>query len=131
MNDNPLIILESERLLFRQHIMADIDDYCAMDMDADVRRYIGGYPRTREEAEKRFNGSLKPVTNRLAMWATVYKPEGQYIGRSGIYPHFNSEGMPIPGEASLGFYIAKDYWGRDLPPRPEGLSYSLVLTSFI
>jgi ribosomal-protein-alanine N-acetyltransferase len=112
MDDNPVTILETERLLFRPNIMADIDAYCAMEMDADVRRYVGGYPRTREEAEKRFYGSLKPVANRLAMWATVFKPEGQYIGRCGIYPHFNSKGKPIPGEASLGFYIARAYWGR-------------------
>jgi ribosomal-protein-alanine N-acetyltransferase len=106
------IILETERLLFRQHILADVNEYCAMDMDPDVRRYIGGYPRTRDEAEKRFEGSLKPATSRLSMWATVYKPENIYIGRCGIYPHFDQHSTPIPGEASLGLYIAKAYWNK-------------------
>jgi ribosomal-protein-alanine N-acetyltransferase len=108
------IILETDRLLFRQHVMDDMDAYCAMEMDPDFRRYVGGRPRTREEAEKRFMLSLEPKTNRLSMWATVFKPEGQYIGRCGIYPHFNNEGKPVPGEASLGLYIAKEYWGRGL-----------------
>jgi ribosomal-protein-alanine N-acetyltransferase len=108
------IIVETERLLFRQHMIVDMDTYCAMEMDPDFRRYVGGKPRTREEAEKRFMASLEPVTNRLSMWATVFKPEGQYIGRCGIYPHFNHDGKPIPGEASLGLYIAKEYWGRGL-----------------
>jgi len=112
MDYKPGIILESERLLFRQHVLADMAAYCAMEMDRDVRRYVGGYPRTRVEAEKRFNGSLEPITNRLAVWATVFKQEGVYIGRCGIYPHFNNDGKPIPGEASLGLYIAKEYWGR-------------------
>jgi [ribosomal protein S5]-alanine N-acetyltransferase len=114
MDYNNVIILETERLLFRQHVPADLDAFCAMEQDADFRRYVGGQPRTREEAERRFQDSLKPVTDRLSMWATVYKPEGKYIGRCGIYPHFNRAGFPIRGEASLGLYIAPEYWGKGL-----------------
>jgi len=107
-----MIILETDRLLFRRHEPADIDAYCAMEMDADVRRYVGGKPRTREEAEKRFVDTLQPVTNRLRMWATVLKPDDKYIGRCGIYSHFNADGQAIPGEASLGLYLASEYWGK-------------------
>jgi len=92
--------------------LADIDDYCAMEMDSDVRRYVGGRPRTREEAEKRFNGTLQAVKGNLNMWATILKSGVRYIGRCGIYPHFNNDGNPISGEASLGLYIAKEYWNK-------------------
>jgi [ribosomal protein S5]-alanine N-acetyltransferase len=109
-----VIVLETERLLFRQHIPADLDAFCAMEQNADFRRYVGGQPRTREEAESRFQNGLKPITDRLSMWATVFKPEQKYIGRCGIYPHFNRDGFPIPGEASLGLYIAPEYRGRGL-----------------
>jgi len=105
---------ETKRLFFRQHIAEDMDAYCAMEMDADVRRYVGGRPRTREQAEQRFLGALAPVTDNLHMWATIYKPEDKYIGRCGIYPHFGDDNQPIPDEASLGLYIARDYWGRGL-----------------
>jgi RimJ/RimL family protein N-acetyltransferase len=47
------------------------------------------------------------------LWATVYKPEGVYIGYCGIYPHFGEHG-PIPGEGTLAFYLARPYWGRGL-----------------
>jgi ribosomal-protein-alanine N-acetyltransferase len=114
MDYSNVIILETEHLWFRQHIPADLDAFCAMEQDADFRRYVGGQPRTREEAERRFQNGLKPVTDRLSMWATVFKPEQKYIGRCGIYPHFNRYGFPIPGEAALGLYIAKEYWGRGL-----------------
>jgi len=114
MDYSSFFILETERLLFRQHIPADFDAFCAMEQDADFRRYVGGRPRTREEAERRFQNGLKPVTDRLFMWATVYKPEGKYKGRCGIYPHFNPDGFPMHGEASLGLYIAPEYWGRGL-----------------
>jgi ribosomal-protein-alanine N-acetyltransferase len=106
------VILSSERLLFRQHIMADMDAYCAMEMDAEVRRYVGGYPRTREQAELRFMGALKPVTGSLNMWATISKEDGSYIGRCGIFPHFKLGGGVYDGEAALGLYIAIQYWGR-------------------
>lgn len=109
---NADVVLETERLIFRQHVPADIDTYCAMEMDAEVRRYVGGYPRTREAAEQKFLASLQPVTNRLSMWATILKEDDTYIGRCGIYPHFNADGFPIPGEASLGLYITREYWGR-------------------
>jgi len=106
------ILFESERLFFRPHLITDLDDYCAMEMDIDVRRYVGGYPRTRENAEQRFprNQLQKMFTDRLALWATVLKAENVYIGRCGIVPHFNSDGAPISGEAALGYYIAPQYW---------------------
>jgi [ribosomal protein S5]-alanine N-acetyltransferase len=106
------IILESERLFFRPHLITDLDDYCAMEMDINVRRYAGGYPRTRENAEQRFpkNQLEKMSRDRLAVWAMVLKSQNVYIGRCGLYPHMNAHGRPIPGEAVLGFFIAPPYW---------------------
>lgn len=104
------IVLSSERLLFRQHIMADMEAYCAMEADPEVRRYVGGSPRSREDAERRFMNSLKPVSGRLSMWATVLKENGRYIGRCGVYPHFRPDGGVFEGEGALGLYIASEYW---------------------
>jgi RimJ/RimL family protein N-acetyltransferase len=108
------LLPESERLLFRPHLITDLDDFCAMEMDSNVRRYVGGYPRTREEAEKRFpkNQLQGMLTDRLGVWATVLKAENRYIGRCGLYQHFSPTGAPIPGEAALGLYLAHPYWGR-------------------
>jgi len=105
-------ILSSERLLFRQHIPEDMDAYCAMEMDEDVRRYVGGSPRSREDAERRFMDALQPAADKLSMWATVLKENGLYIGRCGIYPHFSSDGSTIPAEGTIAFYIAKPYWNQ-------------------
>jgi len=108
-----MTILESKRLLFRQHSLIDLEQYCAMEMDADVRRYVGGYPRSRDDAEHKFrNGPLRRTSDRLGVWATVLKPDGSYIGRSGLYPHVHSGGRIIVGEAALSFYIAREFWGQ-------------------
>ena len=110
------IVLETPRLIFRPHAPEDLEAYCAMEADPEVRRYVGGNPRPREQAEARFRDQfLLPIsTNRLALWATLYRPEGRYIGYCGVYPHFDSEGVPIPGEGSLAYYLARPYWGMGL-----------------
>ncbi len=109
-----MIILETERLLFRDHMPADLEAFCAMEADPEVRRFVGGTPRTRDAAEKKFQSVyLPPVTNRMALWASVFKPDAQYIGYCGIYPHI-IQSKPIPHEGELGFYLARPYWGRGI-----------------
>ena len=86
-----------------------------MEADPEVRRYVGGAPRPRDAAEHKFQAGLhRPESKRLWMWATIYKPEGRYIGRCGVYPHFGPADSIIPGEGTLGFYLARAYWGRGL-----------------
>lgn len=109
------IILETERLMFRPHVLADLEPWCAMEADAEVRRYVGGHPRTRGEAETRFKErALPPVEGRLGVWATVLKSENKYIGRCGVYPHFGPDHKALPGEGTLAYYIASPYWRRGL-----------------
>lgn len=109
-----MIVLETERLLFREHELQDLEPFCAMEADPEVRRYVGGAPRPREEAVRRFKKGLgTSKTDRLAMWATIYKPEACYIGRCGVYQHIDNF-RPIPGEGSLAFYLARAYWGKGL-----------------
>jgi len=38
-----MIILESERLLFRNHKRGDLEIYCAIEADPELRRYVGGF----------------------------------------------------------------------------------------
>jgi len=114
-----LTILESERLLFREHQAVDLNAFCDMQADPEVRRYVGGSPLPREAAERRFRERfLVPKPNRLALWATIYKPEGLYIGQCGVYPNFEASGSgstgPITGQGTLGFYLARAYWGKGL-----------------
>lgn len=107
------IVLESERLLFRPHLITDMDDFCAMEMDIDVRRYVGGYPRSREAAEQRFpRDQPTSITDRLSLYAVVLKDQHLYVGRSGLYPSIAPDGGTIAGEANLSFYIARKYWGQ-------------------
>lgn len=109
-----MTILESPRLLFRDHEPADLDAYCALEADPEVRRYVGGAPRTREAAEQRFrNRHQRNSSSRLGLHAAILKLEARYIGYCGVYPHFGPSG-PIEGEGTLGFTFARDVWGQGL-----------------
>ena len=102
-----MIVLETERLLFRDQTLDDLEPFCAMEADPEVRRWVGGAPRTREAAERKFREVyLPPVRNRMGMWATILKEEERYIGYCGVYPNF--------GEAALGYHLARPYWRRGL-----------------
>ena len=123
------IILETNRLYFRTHILADLDAYCVREADPDFRRYVGGRPRPREEAEARFMNDLNQSSDsQLRIWAMIYKIENKYIGRCGIYPHFNADNQPIPGEAAFGVYLDKAYWGLGLATEAGKAFISLGFT---
>ena len=109
-----MIVLETDRLLFRDHEPEDLDAFCALEADPEVRRFVGRTPRTRDSAERRFRDAfLSPAAGRFRLWATVLKSEGAYVGYCGVYPRFGDSG-PIPGEGALGFTVARAYWGRGL-----------------
>ncbi len=85
-----------------------------MEADPEVRRFVGGQPRTRRAAERKFRSvHLRPVHHRMRLWATILKTEGRYIGYCGIYRHFGASGV-IPREGVLAFYLARAYWGHGL-----------------
>jgi len=110
-------ILETERLLFRYHEPPDLDAYGEMMAEPEFRRLCGGRPLSREEAETSFRHILahsSPELKPMTLLATVYKPEGRYIGRCGLYPHRTDANEVIPGEGVLAYYLARPYWGRGL-----------------
>jgi ribosomal-protein-alanine N-acetyltransferase len=104
-----MIFLESERLLFRSHEAGDEADFVSMHTDAEVRRYVGGQAWAVEKARSRFREQyLGQPMETYGLWATVFKEEGKYIGSCGLRAPGNRMG------ASLGYYLARPYWGRGL-----------------
>ncbi len=102
-----MFLLESERLLFREHQPGDMEAYCALEADPEVRRYVGGTPRPHEVSARRFcDRFLKNAGRKLALRATILKSDGRYIGYSGLYPNFRPGGTS-PGEAVLAFCFAR------------------------
>jgi [ribosomal protein S5]-alanine N-acetyltransferase len=106
-----MTILETERLLFRQHQEGDRESYCEMESDPEYRWPQVVHPRA--ELERSFREGWLPPKS-FGLLATVFKPEGRYIGRCGLYPLRNDDNEVVPGEAVIAFYLARPYWGRGL-----------------
>lgn len=68
---------------------------------------------SRAELQRSFRDAWLP-TKEMGLLATVFKPSGRYIGRCGLYPFRTDDGLVVPHEASIGFYLAREYWGRGL-----------------
>ena len=106
-----MVRLESARLVFRDHEPADLEPYCAIESDPVYRAHQPVHPR--DELERSFQQAWLP-RKEMGLLATVFKEDGRYIGRTGLYPFRTDEGVIVPNEATLAFYLARPYWGRGL-----------------
>jgi ribosomal-protein-alanine N-acetyltransferase len=105
-------ILETQRLILRHLEPGDLDTLFALYQDPQVVKFIPDAPQTyeetREELEWFQNGH--PKHPQLGLWATIYKANGQFIGRCGLLP------STIDGqnEVEVAFTLAKAHWGKGL-----------------
>jgi ribosomal-protein-alanine N-acetyltransferase len=104
-----MTILETERLLMRRLVPADLDDLYALYRDPEIRRYFPegtlSLDETREELEWFLNGH--PDRPELGLWATIHKPTGAFIGRCGLLP-WTIDGVD---EVEIAYLIATP-WQR-------------------
>jgi ribosomal-protein-alanine N-acetyltransferase len=107
-----MIILETERLIFRHLEMGDLDSLFYLYSDPEIRRYFPEgtltYNETRLELEWFLNGH--PEHPELGLWATIYKATNQFIGRCGLLP-WVIDNHP---EVEVAYLLAKEYWGKGL-----------------
>jgi ribosomal-protein-alanine N-acetyltransferase len=107
-----MIILETERLIFRHLEMGDLDSLFYLYSDPEIRRYFPEgtltYNETRLELEWFLNGH--PEHPELGLWATIYKATKQFIGRCGLLP-WVIDNHP---EVEVAYLLAKEYWGKGL-----------------
>jgi len=78
-------IIETERLRLRGHTLADLDASAAMWGDANVSRFIGGKPSTREESwqrMQRFPGHWALMGH--GYWLLEEKATGRFVGEAGF-----------------------------------------------
>jgi RimJ/RimL family protein N-acetyltransferase len=112
MECDPMLILETSRLILRHLVPDDLDDLYALYRDREVRRYFPegtlSYVETREELEWFLNGH--PDYPQLGLWATIHKGSNQFIGRCGLLPWTIDQRF----EVEVAYLLAKAYWGQGL-----------------
>lgn len=105
-------ILETDRLLLRHLELDDLHSLFALYCDPEISRFIPDAPRTLAEAQEELEWFLQghPKHPQLGLWATIYKPTNQFIGRCGLLP-WTIDGQD---EVEVAYMIAKTHWGQGL-----------------
>ena len=104
-----MIILETNRLLMRRLVSADLHDLYALYRDPEIRRYFPEGTLTLEETREELAWFLNghPDHPELGLWATLHKATGAFIGRCGLLP-WTIDGVD---EVEIAYLIAKP-WQR-------------------
>ncbi|MES2764431.1 MAG: GNAT family N-acetyltransferase [Bacteroidota bacterium] len=104
------IILETERLILREMVMDDLDEFAKMYADDDVMKFIGnGSTMSREETEQSIHVMLEKYYPKygFGLWTTVLKSTNEVLGRCGLL-YWEIEGAP---ETEIAYLLKRDAWG--------------------
>lgn len=98
--------LETERLILRPPIQADLDDWAAFMADREATRFIGGVQSRpiawRSMATMAGCWALKG----FGMFSVIEKASGRWIGRLGPW---GPEGWPAD---EIGWGLTREAWGK-------------------
>ncbi len=105
-----MIILETERLLFRPLTLSDLDALTTLYADPEVTRFLGG-PRDRAEVQRALVGYIREYElYGHSFFATIRKDDETFIGQCGL---LNQE-VEGRAEIELAYVLAKPYWQQGL-----------------
>ncbi|GAC1655773.1 MAG: GNAT family N-acetyltransferase [Candidatus Dormibacteraceae bacterium] len=100
--------IETPRLILRQFLEADLNEYARMCADPEVMKYIGdGQPLDRSQTWRSIAGILGHwVLRGYGLWAVEERLTGNLLGRVGL---INPEGWP---GLEVGWLIDRQRWGE-------------------
>lgn len=108
------IFIETERLILREIVEADLEGMYALDADPDVHTYLGNQPiRTREQAKHIIRHIRQQyVDNGIGRWAIIDKKTNDFIGWSGL--KYETGLRSSLNYYDLGYRLRKEYWGKGI-----------------
>jgi ribosomal-protein-alanine N-acetyltransferase len=101
------ILLETERLYFREFTMDDAEMLFEMHQDHEITRYVGDVVPwdTLELTQKILREFILPqYENKIGRWAVYVKENNVFIGWCGL--------KKVDDEYDLGYRFIQKYWGR-------------------
>lgn len=107
--DDPILELESARLVLRQWHDDDLREFAALCADPQVMRYFPA-PLTRVEAAALI-GRVRGHFNEygFGLWALERKDSGAFIGMTGLL-NVNFD-APFAPAVEIGWRLARRHWG--------------------
>jgi RimJ/RimL family protein N-acetyltransferase len=103
-------ILETERLLLREFVPADVDEFALVICDRDNMRFYPE-PFERPDVEAWIDRNLRRYRqDGIGLWAMILKSEGRLVGDCGlVYQNVNGT-----TEVEVGYHLNRAYQGRGL-----------------
>jgi RimJ/RimL family protein N-acetyltransferase len=105
-----MIILETERLRFREMDMNDVENLQGIFSDPEAMRY---YSRTKTVAETedwiRWNMTSYRVFG-FGLWIAILKESGAFAGQCGLV----MQRVDDEPEIEIGYLFLRKYWGQGL-----------------
>ncbi|HZJ05802.1 MAG TPA: GNAT family N-acetyltransferase [Nocardioidaceae bacterium] len=106
------VVLETERLVLREFVAADVDHLVELDADPEVMHFItGGRPTPRQEIEEEVLPVWLGYYERsacLGFWAVEEKATGRFLG----WFHFRPGEGHSDDEPELGYRLRRSAWGK-------------------
>jgi RimJ/RimL family protein N-acetyltransferase len=115
--------LETERLIIRGWEPADRPAFAALTQDPEIMEFVhGGVPFTQEEIEAMLARQAKQLADHdVCMGALVEKATNRVVGVTGVQP------LGTTGEMEIGWWLARDVWGRGYATEAGGAAMRHVL----
>ena len=114
------VFVETERLVLRRFVPADVDLLFSLHNDPEVMRFLnGGRETPRQEIERQFREHFAKDGH----WAAMERAMEDFVGWFGLHPREDHGSR----ELELGYRIRRSVWGRGYAT--EG-SRALIRKSF-
>lgn len=108
-----MIELETERLILRPWEETDAEELYQYARDPAIGPIAGWPPHTSVENSREI---IRGVLSAPETYAVVLKETGKPVGSAGILFGKSGNAPMREGEAEIGYWIGKPYWGRGLIP---------------
>ncbi|MBE7382763.1 MAG: GNAT family N-acetyltransferase [Leptolyngbya sp. SIO1E4] len=104
------MLLETERLTFRELTFNDVDDLLKVLSDPEVMKF---YPKPfdRQMTQEWIEWSIQRYTQHgFGLWALILKENGDLIGDCGLV----LQEVDSIEEVEIGYHVRRDLWGQGL-----------------
>ncbi|MDO4510904.1 MAG: GNAT family N-acetyltransferase [Bacteroidales bacterium] len=101
--------LLSERLLLRLWVDSDAEALYQHASDPDVGPRAGWPPHQSVDESREV---IRSVFHNATTWAIVERESGEVIGAMGYGPSCDCHLPSLPGEPTVGYWVAKPFWNR-------------------
>ncbi|MEL6468166.1 MAG: GNAT family N-acetyltransferase [Cyanobacteria bacterium J06623_4] len=104
------MLLETERLTFRELALNDLDDLLKVFSDPEAMEFYSkphDHPMTQAWIERNIQ---RYTQHGFGLWALILKENGELIGDCGLVLQ-DVDGIE---EVEIGYYVRRDLWGQGL-----------------